>query len=430
MKKIITFIILWFTVSNVVNSQSIDQKLGILINNQEYFKLKRELQKADSTDVSEFVWNLSNAIVNAYFYNSQESVKNINILLRDYQEYLGVENSLGMTVLLIENYMNLREYKKAAQISQSVITQLKDLEKVGYKNENYVSTLQNSLKMFNAFADIPTQKISNKQAFRIYKDSIGAITVPVSVGNKTHYLIFDTGAGSSIIKESIANDLDIQILADSVIIAGFSDVYCKSGVANNIQIGNINAQNVLFMIIPDSVLLPEEVQDKNIKINGCIGWDFIRDLNKFQIDFETGLLSFDIKENIEIGNLIVSSSCPYVECISEDDTIILNFDTGAMADGLSYNYYKQKSDNLTSIKDTIQRIGGIGGYSIQNISIIKDFPIQIGDKNIVPKMAMSTTEETDTTFPVDGILGMPIISLYDRIIIDFETMSLILKKEK
>jgi hypothetical protein len=95
---------------------------------------------------------------------------------------------------------------------------------------------------------------------------------------------------------------------------------------------------------------------------------------------------------------------------------------------LSYNYYKKRSYDIKSIKDTVQRIRGIGGYSIQNISIIKDFPIQIGDKNVVPEIVVLKTEAP--LFPYDGLLGIPVIDLYDKMIIDFTTMSVILKKNK
>jgi hypothetical protein len=82
------------------------------------------------------------------------------------------------------------------------------------------------------------------------------------------------------------------------------------------------------LIISDSIILPKEVQNKNIKINGCIGWDFIRDLGRFQIDYKSELLSFDVQDNVKLGNLMVLSSMAYVESISENDTLILGFDTG------------------------------------------------------------------------------------------------------
>jgi predicted aspartyl protease len=429
MKKIITIIILWFTICDITYSQSIEQKLGNLLNSQEYFKLKRELQKTDSTKVDEFIWLLSNAMVNTFFYNSQEAIKNLNTLLSDYQEELGFENSLGMTMLLVENYANLREYKPAAQIYKGLIEQLQQLQQTGqYNFEDNINGMKILLRWFNALEDVPSMQIVNKQSIKIRKDSIGAITVPVSVGNKTHNLIFDTGASYSVITESLANDFNITALSDSVTATGISDVYCKLGIAENIQVGNIGAKNVLFLIISDSIILPKEVQDKNIKINGCIGWDFMRDLGRLQIDCKSELLSFDVQDNVELGNLMFLSSMPYVESMTEDDTIILRFDTGYLANELSYNYYNKKSSSIKSIKDTIQRIGGAGGYKVQDISIIKDFTIQIGDKNVIPEIAVSKTKET-TSFPHDGVLGMPIIDLYDKMIIDFTTMSVILKND-
>lgn len=425
MKKIL-FVFLLGCISTTIYAQSTDQYLGELINRQEYFKLKRVLEKTDSVQVNKIVWHMANAFVGTYFYEPENAIKSISILLESYQNQIGEGNTIAMLNLLIENYANMREYNKAAQICESIVKQTVN----NNLTHNFYKNMWNAYRAMNG---IPKQNIFfSNHHISICKDSIGLMKIPVKDANSKEYgFVFDTGAGFSVIPESLIHDFNIRIIADSVVTTGTSSMRSKLGVADYLYVGDVRVENVLFTILPDSVINIEHGDKQVYHIDGIIGWDLISCFKTVKAE-KGGKLTFNTndKSSTVQGNLMVSSRKPYVEVFSGKDTLVLDLDTGAAISVLSPHYYKKYRNYINQERDTVYKSSGIGGVSVDKALVITNFPLLIGDHCVIPyiNVIISDSPHYTSMLPiVDGTLGQNIIGLYDRMIIDIATMSVELK---
>lgn len=106
--------------------------------------------------------------------------------------------------------------------------------------------------------------------------------VPIEIGGNTECMIFDTGANLSTIIESEAVRLGLQIIDapfDVGSITGNS-VKARIGVAKYLKSGNVEFQNVAFIVFPDKALYIEPIK---YQIKGIIGYPVINALREITI---------------------------------------------------------------------------------------------------------------------------------------------------
>ncbi len=84
----------------------------------------------------------------------------------------------------------------------------------------------------------------------------GLINVPVEFKDSTFDFVFDTGANLSVITESYAikAGLDVRNVVFKVRAITGIDVNAKLGVAKLLKMGDVEVENVVFIVFPDSVL--------------------------------------------------------------------------------------------------------------------------------------------------------------------------------
>ena len=425
MKKIILLIIFIYPFLPLV-SQSRTMEIGELINRQEYFKLKRELDKTDSVEVNAIVWNMANAFVNTYFNNPKEAIDNIRTLLNNYQNDIGVENSASMLLLLLENYSSQREYAVVATLSESLMNQFSSHKELYTIFEKYQ-------QHFSRLSDVPKQRIDTAgTSVSFLRDSVGIIIIPVIDHNgKEHNFILDTGAEYSAISESSMSDFNTNIVVDSVGVIGTSRAGGKLGVSDRLSIGDMSAENVLFLVLADSLLSPKYEGRVVYNIDGIIGWDFIREFRNISIDNKRGIISFNTENQYPIatGNLIVSSLTPFVEVISETDTLNFILDTGTSINAsiLTNRNLSKHQNQIVDMDATPYRAGGIGGViTNQKVYNLPDFSLKIGQTALKHSIDIAVNDliyQHNYSIPMDGIIGQDIILLCDIFFIDLSTMS-------
>ena len=423
MKKIVLLIILIYPflplVSQTKFSQTKVEKIGELMNQQEYFKLKRELDKTDDSEVGAIMWNMANALVNTFFNNPKEAVDNIVILLNNYQSDIGAENIVSMLNLLIENYTNMREYAVAAALSESLMSQFS-------ASKELYTLYEKSQKYYSALSTMPKQDIdATDKSVRFVRDHAGLIIIPVKDNNgKEHNFVLDTGAGTSLIPESLVSDFNIDVIVDSVNVHGVGEALGKLGVSNRIFIGDLSAENVLFAILPDSILSTKYEGREVYKINGIIGWDFVRDLKNLSIDNRSEVILFNTNTTTTISNLKVSSLRPSIEAVSETDTLIFYLDTGANTSSLTSRNFPKYQSRIVTSEESLYKAGGIGGRVVEEKAYsLPDFPLKIGQKILLIPSIDVDIKDLDLFVGLDGVIGQDIISLCDIFFIDLSTMS-------
>lgn len=437
MKKHILVAVLFFCLlgTDSFSQTTLDSKFGEMINNRQFFQLKRALEKATEADVSPFIWTISNAIVDSYFNGPEKAEERILLLLNNYQQELGTMSSIGMVGLLVKNYAQLGQYDKATEMLAGLIPQIES-----FYDPTELASMRKRLELYEALRNVSGLMVYNKnQPVILSKDELGLLTIPVKGSNgKKHDLVLGTGTAMSILSESTAADLGANILSESVAILEFPDVRAKVGVSSKWQLGSLVAENAVFYIVPDSALTitstTKFVEGKPVQhpVEGIVGWNFIRALGKLQIT-RSGKLSFNIEKPVNTPqNLMVVDGVPYVELISGNETLLFSLNTGAVETSLTNDYYEKHKDQLKQpINDVVIEMRGMDSTAKNRVLVLPNFPLQLGGTpTVVPTVSVTvdlrSNPEPSKLEPMDGTIGQNAINLYNRMVIDMENMSVVL----
>lgn len=399
-------------------SQSDDPLLGTYLSANNYFELNQALRNPD-LDASEFMLLLSNAVDAYYFNRPKKAIENLKILLTDYKEILGNDNLLNLTILMAESYGLLGDYKKAAEVYDVLIKQIE--KQVNVDSLGYID----AYKRFKALSSISPQKmtLTKTTLIPVKSDTVGLTTVPVKINNFSSDFVFDTGAGYSLINEEDAVKAGIQVLDNIVNVTGFSKVPMKMGVADKIIIGDAVIENVVFLINPERTVLKEVL---GYEIKGIIGLHTMIPMREVQLD-RTGTLTIPYEPSkYPSSNLMIKNLVPYVQAFSDNNTLIMGFDTGAVSGGLSARYYNKYKSHIEQfgVRDSIN-MAGVGG-SVKAIPVfkIKQFPLLVGEaKGVFPSINVGIGT-SNGIFENDGVIGQDFLKLFTKMTINFDDMYL------
>ena len=196
--------------------------------------------------------------------------RSIDELLMHHRQDIGSENALNIAQLKchIAGLGGKFDYAAAAMTAKDVADRLETQE----AESDLYRRFEDTYRFYDKFRDIPAPEITRpdrdvtvpieieRVKLPTHIDSKGwrgtTIYVPVTANGKTYRFIFDTGAGTSFISESMAETLDIQAIADSVAVNANmpGTMFGKMGTTDSLQIGEMTLHNPLFTIVPPNAL--------------------------------------------------------------------------------------------------------------------------------------------------------------------------------
>jgi hypothetical protein len=258
------------------------------------------------------------------------------------------------------------------------------------------------------------------------KDSFGLLTLPVFIGKEksnTLHFTLDFGANLSMIEEKYIDNFNIQIVSDSILVANpyGSYSYVKIGVAKELYLGDILVKNVIFLIYPNRIM---DIYPEN-EMNAILGMPVLQALENLQISNSSLSISPLSKSGKQQPNMLISNSSLFVHAKSSNNkSLSLHFDSGTDETHLNKNYLSKNQENVHKfIADSIHR-AVFGGVQKINILKMPYFSCKIGHKNLhFSSMCIEMTDYLSDYFPIDGVLGLDIITQHKKVvIIDFKNM--------
>ncbi len=147
-----------------------------------------------------------------------------------------------------------------------------------------------------AFSDVPARSVfvpAREQIIPLSISRVGTPVIPVRINGRDFFFWLDTGASMSILSSSTAREAGVAARgADTLSIAtAAGQVPAVPALIATMEIGQIKVGNATAMIVDESLM---RVRDSarfsgsgNIRIDGIIGWDTIRELD-LTIDFAHG----------------------------------------------------------------------------------------------------------------------------------------------
>jgi hypothetical protein len=316
--------------------------------------------------------------------------------------------------------------------------------------------VKNELLIRNALKGTPAQErvVGDSTTVRWTKDAIGLIEVPVVAGGQTVDAIFDTRANISSITRTYAEKLHLRLFDVSYTEgSGITGIEFKVGlgVADSLYIGKLLVRNVVFQVMPDSILYIAPIK---FQLNVILGFPLIAGLEEVKF-YKDGRLIIPERGGGDarglgmdsgdrdgrrrslgtdggerslamdgVGhNLAMDGLDPVLALVTEKDTLSFHFDTGAGTSILYAGYFHKYEGMIrrSAIKKS-QSFGGAGGVEKKDVYILPAMRLALGQKTVTVD---SVSVLTDKIFPGEklyGNIGRDFMNQFDEIIFNFRDM--------
>jgi len=401
------------------SDETLDRRLSELLDRREYFQLETKLNLLqDSIDMKQKLY--FQAFIDNAFNRDEVSNNDIDTLFKNYFPGLTDSMKAALGLLQDDNYFKLYQYGKSAQSINTVLDNYQ-----GALDSDNISDIKNDLLIRNALKNIPPQAITIPDSTIIFwkKDKLGLFEIPVKSKAKTYDCIFDTRANISSISQSYAAKLGLKMLNVSYEEgSGITGIRFKTGlgIADSIYIGNILIRNVVFQVMPDSILYLAPV---DFSLNVIIGLPVIEALKEIHIYRDGRMLIPLIQSKKALHNLALDRLDPVISLETGDDTLSFHLDLGASSSDLYYAYFsKYKAQILKKAFIKTIQIGGAGGVQKKDVYILPALNLRLGNKKITIDSIAVHSEKIYASEKYYGNLGQDFTGQFKEIILNFTDM--------
>lgn len=240
--------------------------------------------------------------------------------------------------------------------------------------------------------------------------------INISIDEKTIPFIFDTGASISAISESVAKDIRVVFLSDSVIVGGNTN---KTKTIPKItipkfKIGNNTIKNLSVIVVPDDKLdFGFNKEGNSLKINGFLGWDIISNF-KWTIDPHKKIYKIEEPKLSVSKELLYWDNMPIINVQYDNHNMYFGFDSGNTESMFS----KEFIPFLITQHEKTDEIAGVGGIIREDVYFVNSIKLSVSNKNIELKNMSVLNRDVFLTkdFKVMGLLAADIIQNYKCII--------------
>jgi len=390
-------------------------------SNENYFELREQYQ-ASGHLLPKVYRSYFKALSENAFYAHEASSVTVGQLLNKYQDVLTGEELKNVYKTSYMNFSNLYDYSHALEACSLLIADYQHLiDTPAYEH------LLNERKILKALADTPPQEVIKPAdcGVRLKKDKMGLVNIPVSIGDTTIDMLFDTGSSFSFIKRSIAAQLGAEIIDVDFEVEGITGnvVVCDLAVTDELFLGSIGVKHTVFWVFDDSDLtLPEY----DYSVNGAIAFPVLKSLGEFHVIRNDSVYIPVHTKDYNIFNLAIDDLDPVVAVVVEQDTLPWYFDTGAAFSSFYKLYYDMHSEKIDSTCEMhTYNIGGLGGTREFTSYIIDSIYLEIGGSGVyIHDTEVHTASIYKDPEKVYGNLGQDFIFQFDKMVISTHSASM------
>jgi predicted aspartyl protease len=326
---------------NRKNDTDLDKKLNQLLNSKNYFKL-REILVSSENKLIESKELFYKAFVAKAFGDRNKSNECINVLLDKYRDEFNDTIVARLLDLRAANFLYAYKYKQASDIYAQLLNDYpKVLDSADLANYNNVRNI------FGAFSHVSLQFMHRHNSVEIasFRNKFNHLMTPVKSNGVSDYFIFDTGANLSTIAESQARRMNLTILEQKVDVGSSTQINVQSrlAVADSFYVGEILFENVVFLVMPDDKLTFPEI---NYQIQGIIGFPVIHQMEEVHMHKDGSITIPGTPTDFRFANMVLEGLNPVVQVVSQEDTLLFTFDTGAKNSELSFKYFNDHKNEI------------------------------------------------------------------------------------
>ncbi|MBR3087917.1 MAG: aspartyl protease family protein [Prevotella sp.] len=424
--------------SLVISAQQPDQRIGELVNTEDWFRLDKEYQILKDSVQTPFLKVVAEAMIARNFNKKQRALECLNELLANYQSDLGagVFNFIILRAQLLEE---MGRYAEAADFIKNVLDQLKgqgvtqglDAMEYYYQHVNVLRDFPAlSLSRPNHDVSVPftlkelkpkrIESWMRKKEERNPDTKSVLITIPVTLHGETIPFHFDTGAGMTFVSEKFVREKGLPLIGDTVTYTGNSKGLRT--FIDSLQIGEITVRNIVAGV---GLEKESELLDL-VGVGPILGRDVIAAIGETHIcmDDSTVLFPLETSPLPAYGRNMLYNS--HVEATADGEKLRLLFDTGNASNNacyLSAAYYNSHREVVDKVATT-DTISG-GGYGIagaREMKVIRPFCLSIGNMPIQLVEAVVDEESALADEYCHGNIGIAAVLQHRKTIINFRDM--------
>ncbi len=414
--KVFALVLLSTACQTSEENQYLVKDLEDLLDRKQVFQAQRiflkEKENLPEVDRLMFSSHLENS-----FNHSASSNTSINRLIDNYSDQIDPKQMCDLLQLKLQNHVRLFEYEQSAQVNNDLLKNYSNL-----LDSTTLADLGNTLNIWSGLSGQAAQRVIKKEHSKI--ELIGGSRIKTNLNNSDTVvnMTFDTGANISVLIESLADATNLEYMDASVGVTGIlgNETMAKVAIASSMKFGNIELENVVFLVFPDSALYYEAA---NFQIYGIMGYPVISALGEIHRTTDNYLIIPSEPTKTNYANLAMEFLTPVVEVFNEQDTMLFTFDTGAGKTLLYEKYYQRAEESIKAkYEKTNLVIGGVG--AVQNYEgYLIDFLLQIGGMSLDLDSTKLLSKNIDPEHDFyDGNLGQDVIGAFDKMILNFEDM--------
>ena len=424
--------------SLVISAQQPDQRIGELVNTEDWFRLDKEYPILKDSVQTPFLKVVAEAMIARNFNKKQRALECLNELLANHQSDLGagVFNFIILRAQLLEE---MGRYAEAADFIKYVFDQLKgqgvtqglDAMEYYYQHVNVLRELPAlSLSRPNHDVSVPFTlkelKPKRIESWMRKKDERNPdaksvlMSIPVTLHGETIPFHFDTGAGTTFVTEKFVREKGLPLIGDTVTYTGNSKGLRT--FIDSLQIGEITVRNIVAGVGFEK---ESELLDL-VGVGPILGRDVITAIGETQICMDDSTMLFPLKTSplpVYGRNMLYNS---HVEATADGEKLRFLFDTGNANNNACYlyaAYYNTHRETIDKIATT-DTISG-GGYGIagaREMKVIRPFCLSIGNMPIQLVEAVVDEESSLADDHCHGNIGIAAVLQHRKTILNFRDM--------
>ena len=400
------------------------------VERSDYFELQRLLPQTPGLPAAER--NYYQAAVDLAFNRLEPAATSLDRLLNSPEL---VHSRRRAQVALLVQMVRYRQgrYAEAFALADLLLTQQR-----AALTPPEIASLTNERKVVEALREQLPQRVTTFADTRVNmtRDSLGLWYLPVEVAGTQNELLFDTGAGFSVLTRSKAVEMGLQPLgaAFEVGTATSIRVLADLAVAPRLRIGQVELENVVFLVYPDEVLT-FQLPTGPYRIEGILGYNVMQALGKLTLHNDptgSGLtLAITAPDSLaslagEPANFFMDGFSPVVRVTYGSDTLLMTFDSGGRASDLWFPFYQRYGAELEKRPDVSRRptrTGGVGGAQTIEVLRVPDPTFTMAGKSVQLPHINVNLHPYGAAHPYrDGNLGLDIMQQYTHLSVDFRRM--------
>ncbi|MDE7166014.1 MAG: retropepsin-like domain-containing protein [Bacteroidaceae bacterium] len=403
------------------SAQSYDERIANAMNTNDWFALDSIYKESPKDSITPFLEVFSRCLIGNRFNRPDISLPAFEQLFNEHSESLGLDNLLSSTLMFATDLGRIGQNEQAATLAKSIFDATReDLDSA------WISELQNTIALHTALSayrlyDITFSGSSGHIPFKIEKQATLMQLDNSTVNGIKADIIFDTGAGTNLISNTLAKKLNLTPLEAYQTVGGFGKRQGQYAIARELKLGDIIVKNVPF-IIADMTTGNAEADQYLDCLGIIVGSELMLHLKDLTLDF--------VNHEITVPAVVPDSKAtPPNMCFSSGnnlltrgtihhDTLRMIIDTGAAGYGsVSGDFFTRNREYVTThaTLDTI-RSAGFAGTDTSVRYRLPNVRLSVGGGTVVlPEIAVSQNSSPIISYHDECNLGLYSLMLFKKI---------------